>query len=350
MEIKNERVVNIIKSFKSFQDKEYLKDELIEQYLELEKEIVNLTFNKEYAQNADLQLSDVQGHFFNLNEQYGGILTNELNDFIILNTNTINNIKKCKSRYRGKKKAFKVLDTLKTHNVNLKNIELKMGDFQVEFDSILITRKAIFIIEVENSVKDILIDERGDLYRNDKVVNFKFNSIEKMNEKEYMLRNLLHFTSNDELKIEKLVVFTNSAIKVENKFKNLKHCFLFDLSRIIDEYEGEKIYSKKDIFKFSKLIKKMNFSEEYKVNEEIDKYKTSFANILSKIECFGGSEIGQTHIEKIKGYKDRFNTIYDSHKIDEMKTNNKQKENKWIVATILAVLSGVLCYFIEKNN
>ena len=224
-----------------------------------------------------------------------------------------------------------------------------MGDVHTEFDSILITKKAIFILEIKNSTKDLLIDEKGDLYINDGIVKFDSKLGFEMNEKEFIIRNLLNFTSVDELEIEKLVVFTNSAIKVENKSKFVKDCFLSDLPYIIDNYNGENIYTKRNISQFSKLIKNMRFFEKHKVKEDIDKYKTSFANILSKIECFGGSEIGQTYIEKIKVYKDEINTIYNSKKIKEKETITKPKENKWIVSTILTILSGVISYFIGKT-
>lgn len=348
MEIKDTRVENILKTFKSFQEEEYSKDDLISEYLQLEKEIVNLTFNKEHAENADLQLYDVQKHLINLNEQCEGIISNELNQFIPLNTNIRNNIKKYKSGYKGERKVFNVLETLKSYNITLKNIELKIGNHHTEYDSIVITKKAIFIIEVKNSKRDILIDEKGDLYRNQRIVNFDSNLGVKMNDKEYIIRNLLQFTNNDDIKIEKLVVFTNSPIKVENNCKYIKHCYLSDLPHIIDEYEGEKIFTKNNIFEINKIIKEMEIFEKFKVKEDIEKYKLSFANTLAKLECFAGSDIGQIYVERIKDINDDRKELIDS-KSKAGFISQKKQNRKWLGFTIVGIISALTGFIIGKQ-
>ena len=56
----------------------YRRDEMLSEMNGLEKEMINLTFNREHADQGGLWIRDVEDHLTRLNEENGGIASEEL--------------------------------------------------------------------------------------------------------------------------------------------------------------------------------------------------------------------------------------------------------------------------------
>jgi|GEM_PF-5415256 len=78
---KENRVKEILSSMQSFKKEAYRKVELLPEYLELQKEMINLTFNDNHAENGKLHIWDIENHFEKLNEECGHIADEELKVF-----------------------------------------------------------------------------------------------------------------------------------------------------------------------------------------------------------------------------------------------------------------------------
>lgn len=78
---KENRIKEIISAMQSFSKDAYHKEELLPEYLELQKELINLTFNDSHAENGKLRIWDVENHLEKLNEECGHIADEELNVF-----------------------------------------------------------------------------------------------------------------------------------------------------------------------------------------------------------------------------------------------------------------------------
>lgn len=281
---KEQRKNQIISTMKSFDKAKYLKEEVLDEYYKLSKEIVDLTFNEEHADNSKLRLWHVEKHLENLNNEKNNRADNLLNEFKLANKAIINQIDKYKSGEIGELKAEKVLKTLICPNVKLKNVELSNEDFTSEIDHLVITEKGIFILEVKNTKKDILIDEKGNYIRQSDTHSFDCQIGEKMNNKVYLVRKALEENGIKNVNIISLLVFTNSFVKITNEYKYITHCFLSQLPHIIEQYDLEKIYSKEQMKEFVEAIEESRTYKEYYLKEDINEYKELYANLITELE------------------------------------------------------------------
>lgn len=284
---KEQRINEIISAMPSFDKDAYCREELLPEYLELQQEVVNLTFNDSHAENGKLFIQNVENHFEKLNEDCGHIVDEKLAAFKEDSKFICNEIKAMSSGNTGEYKAFRCLETLRCKNKVMKNIELKSGDHRTEIDAVVFTEKAIFIIEVKNPHRDIYIDERGNYYRVNNVsnvMNIENNIGEKMNEKIYLLREAFKSSGYSNANIVSLVVFTNSTICVDNQYDYITTCFLGNLTHIIDKYDGNPIYSDSSIAAMMEDVTNAQCKEAYPVKIDINQYKYRFAELMATLE------------------------------------------------------------------
>lgn len=278
------RIKELVGAINAFSKDSYYKRELLEELLKLQQEIVALTFNDVHAEHGKLRLWDVENHLEKQNIERGNIADDELKAFKN-DSKAISNIIKAEfSGNAGEYKAMRSLETLRCKNRILRNIELSNGDHQTEIDMIVITERAIFIVEVKNSQRDIFIDERGNYCRVNNTMILDCNIGEKMNDKVYLLRKVLEDNNIQDINIESLVVFTNSNIQVENRYKYIDTCFLSNLPHIIESHSGYPTYSEKGISDIADLIQKAECKKAYPPEIDIFQFKLKFATLMATLE------------------------------------------------------------------
>lgn len=216
----NEKRVNeIISQITAFSEDTYTKSEFLPELLKLQKELADLTFNADHAENGDLQLLDVESHMSKMNDERGHVADVELSKFIQGSKVVCNSIRAEISGNFGEQKVFKELEDLSCQNSVLRNVELEFDGRRTEIDAIVFTNHAVFIIEIKNSKKNIFIDENGEFYRIGNSMHHDGNIADKMNERENLLRKALECVGMDYLKIFKIVTFTNTYVDVECKYR-----------------------------------------------------------------------------------------------------------------------------------
>jgi len=299
------RINEVLERMESFRHEYYFKQELLEEYLRLERETIELTFNREHVELSNIRLVEVKNHFEALNLRYGNKADLELAEFNNYSYELYNEIKRMKSGAKGEYQTSKVLETLRCPCQILNNIELSKGDHKTEIDFIVITQKAIYILEVKNTQKDVKIDEAGNLIKVGYSEVFEKPLAENMNEKEYLVRSILEEAGYKNLKIISLVVFANSRINVENNYKHLEHCFLGSLPKIIDGNEDDYLYTIKNISKMAKEISFAEQKEKYVPSFDVESYKVAYAKLIAKIEDAALEQENENIIEepKIPFYK-----------------------------------------------
>lgn len=283
------RKSEIIKAMPSFSKERYPKSELLPELFKLQSELVDLTFNGDHAENAQLKIWDVYNHLAKLNEVNGHVADDMLEKFWC-GCKTVNeSIRGEISGNRGEYKAFRSLETVHTAKIVLQNIELCSGDHRTELDLIVFTEKAVFILEVKNPTMDVVIDERGNYCRvRDGKLSFDKNVGERMNDKDFLLRQVLQAAGIENPNIVNLMVFTNNNIQVTNKFPYIQHCFLSSLPHLVDCYEGEVLYSQATISKMVEATEAAKCPESYPLPLDIVEFKQDFANLMVALE--GASE------------------------------------------------------------
>lgn len=233
---------------------------------------------------SGLKLYDVERYLEKWNSELGNPADPELAAFKSGSKMVCNKIKAEISGISGEEKAFRSLERLHSKCRILKNIELQSENEKSEIDAIVFTSKAIFIIEVKNTRKDIFIDEDGNYYKTGEYTVLHSNITSRLEVKESLLRTVVS-EDTAALNIEKIVVFTNNRVQIHNRNNSLKTCFLGQLPYIIDEYPGEDRYSDEQMDYFWIKLKEADHTEAYPMTEmNIDQFKTDFAKLLSKLE------------------------------------------------------------------
>lgn len=281
----NKRIEEIENSMNSFTTDLYNKAEVLPELLKLQTELVDLTFNGEHAENASLKLWNVVAHLEKLNEECNHPADQEIKKFREDCSIVSNSIMAELSGQKGENKAFKSLETLPCKKRILRNVEFTHGEHRTELDMVVLTEKAVFIIEVKNTGKDIHIDEQGNYCRKTHGILASDSNIgEKMNEKEYLLRNAFEEAGIKDVKIVSLVVFTNSHMQVENYYPYITTCYLSTLPHKICRYIGEEIYSEEIFVELETAIEEGRCYEKYPMPINMQDFKHNFATIMALLE------------------------------------------------------------------
>lgn len=278
------RVTEVLSQIAAFSKDSYTKSEFLPELLKLQKELIDLTFNAEHAENGDLRLWDVERHLRKMNEERGHIADDELAKFIKGSKAVSSTISAEFSSNAGEQKVFRALENLACENAVLHNVELEFDGRRTEIDAIVFTNRAIFIIEIKNSKKDIFIDQDGEYYRTGHSMHHGCNIAEKMDEREALLRKALERAGMEYLKIFKIVTFTNPRIDVENKYHYIKVCGSNYLPTFIEKFTSNQWYTYENICIMMAAVNEVKCPEAYQRSINMDEYKSDFANLMAILE------------------------------------------------------------------
>ena len=111
---RQERIEELTKAMKSFTKENYQKEELLPEMLELQRELITLTFNDTHAEQGKLRIWDVEDHLKKLNEERGHVADVELAAFVEGSKILCNTIKAEMSGNAGEFKAFRSIETIRS--------------------------------------------------------------------------------------------------------------------------------------------------------------------------------------------------------------------------------------------
>lgn len=276
---RKEQIKNSIHSFSN--ENGYTKKEYLSELLSLQKEIVETAF----GETGNYKIWNVLGKYNALNKANGSIAATECNKFYQDVLAIDNQIKAEISGSKGEYKAFRNLETLMCDHKVIKNVCLMHGDHRTELDAVVLTGKAIFVVEVKNTKRDVRIDSQGNFYRmSNKGEQYDSNIGEKMNDKVYLLKTALQQAGIQNIKIESLLVFTSYGINVDNDYSYIRTCFLSNLPKIIESYNGSKVYSHFEFDDLESAIKSAEVEDFFGAPIDMEEFKENFATLVAKIE------------------------------------------------------------------
>ena len=280
----NARAQEIANSMTTFSKDTYHSSEVLPELFALQQEIVSLTFNEEHADQGALKIWDVERHLEQMNEELGGVATEQLQRFESGCKDLCNMIKAEISGSRGESKAFRSLERLTCLNRVLHNVELTGDEERTELDAVVITRKGLFIVEVKNTARDIFISENGNYYRTGEYLKWDSNIGGKMDVKTRLLRSALENTAVAEIPITGIVVFTDSRIQVRNCCEKLNTCFLSQLPYLIQDFKGQDFLSEEQILNVEQCIESARCMETYPIKMNVPQFKEDFAILMATLE------------------------------------------------------------------
>lgn len=306
-DMKAKRIEELMDSMNSFGKDGYCKSELLGEMFALQQEIVKLAFNDEQAETANLKILDVEKYLEQINEECGHVADKELQKFRESSKTLCNLIKAEISGIRGEYKAFKALEYLRSQNIIMRNVELSNGKTRTEIDALVITSKCLTIVEVKNTAKNILIDEEGNYYRTGEFLRWDCNIAGKMSVKEELLRKVLEDAGYGHIRVRSVVVFTNNRIEVQNKFTQIRTCFVNHLAYIIDGFRMDESITLDDMENIQNAVEDAACREAYPFEFDARQYQADFASLLATLELSKAKEqdemVSENQQERIKNQK-----------------------------------------------
>lgn len=292
------RVKEILSQITAFPKNSYERGELLPELDKLQDDFARIVF-KEPQENDNKQvLWKVSDHLTKQNEELGHIADAELKIFI-KGCKRYGNISKAEYYgRRGEEMAFAKLRNLRCPHILLENVELEDEDQRTEIDAVVITNKAIFLIEVKNNQNNVFIDENGGLYKVGSNMHYNGNIIEKFEEREKILRKIIEPSINFHLKVFRVVVFTKKNIDVQKKCRRLKVCNCEYLPVLIEEFVSSQCYTEDEMSQMESLINTARCKEPYKKYVDMSEFKNDFAVLVAKLEGKDNSENEPETIEE----------------------------------------------------
>lgn len=284
---KTERYEKLMQLMSPCSKELYYKDEVQSELMGLKKVILNCTYNEEHAENMRLELGDVLRHLREKNDERGNVAGEYLDSLEIECEKFDAMLGREVAGNAGEVQAFRSLETMTSQNITFHNLELCNGENRGELDAVVITSKAVFLIEVKNSSHDMVIDAKGNYYRARGYMNMDYNIGEKVNNKAFLLRNALESAVKEmgkELKVVNYVVFANSRINVTNRYKYLSTCFLSQLPHMIDDFKSADIYTDEDMSIIGNALKDAEQKKAYPLDMDVKKLKHDFAMVMALLE------------------------------------------------------------------
>lgn len=280
---RRETIIRELESTGSMMKETYNKKDVEKELREFQKQVVLKVFDE--AHGKDLRICDVQAHINELAVAKGLELSPEITKFNAMSEALSACIAREIAGNKGERHMIRTLKMVKERNEFITNLELSDTDFVTEIDGIVITRKAIFLLETKYSVKDMVITSEGNYVEAENPGQIYSNLGEKVNEKEYLLRNALKNAGFDKnIKIEKMIVFSNSSSRLYNQYDYFSSCYCSQLPHVIDEYEGADEYSVDDIRELASILKAEQNSKKYAFDFDFEEYRYLFADALAYVE------------------------------------------------------------------
>ena len=278
----NARVNEIMKKITAFEKEMYNRDENLNELIKLQNEMGIITFGIEQAEGK--RFYDISDHYSDKNrdENRG---EDELVERFRKDCHELTNaIRGEISGRKGEAQTFKRLDFLTSSHSIRKNIEIGDGSKKTEIDALVVTEKAAFIVEVKNTKRDVFIDEAGQYYRTGEFLKWDSDLGAKLAMREEFVRTAAEQAGISNMKIVKIVVFTDNRITVQNKCKDFRTCFLNQLASIIDTFDGENSMALTEIENIMAEIDEITSVSCYKPNFDIQTIKRDFAELVSTMD------------------------------------------------------------------
>lgn len=235
-------------------------------------------------------------------------------------------------------------------------MELSNGETRTEIDALVITPKCLTIVEVKNTSKNILIDEEGNYYRTGEFLKWDCNIAEKMAVKEELLRKVLEAAGYGHIRIRSVVVFTNNRIEVQNKYTQIRTCFVNHLAYVIDGFRLDETISMNDMDCIHDVIENAMCQEAYPFEFDARQYQADFAYLLATLEFAKAKAEAQAemvaeyeqHHERV--IQQTHNKVKKVNFADVMKTIFTSKQVRYAGSTAAAVAITVVSGIIAANT
>lgn len=277
----------------------YFKAELEQGYREFQKMMLIKVFDEKHAKT--LRIDDIINHLYNLACDLRVENAEELRIFMDFAKEFKKTIALEIAGNKGERAVNRAIKMVLSKKHVISNIEFCKEEICTECDKIVITNKGIFLIEVKTAKHNMMITEDGNYVREDGAVYGNIG--EKVNEKVYLVKNAMEewaVENSKKINIVKIVVFANNDYTLQDNYKFFQSCYCCTLPHVIDDYEGENLYTDSDMEAIKNVIERASEPMEYKLNFEFDNFRYAFADLVAMLEQERELQIQRTIEEEEK--------------------------------------------------
>ena len=279
---------SLLSSLKGLSKDVYSREELLPEMNQLEKEMAQIVFEDGLDIPAEyVHMSYIMKHLHEMNNVAGNVADQELKRLSRLASIFSNHVRAQQSGITGEDRVEQYLDYMKSNHVVLRNLQLSDGVHNTEIDFLVLKQGVATIVEVKNSKRDIYIDAAGDMYKIGRYENFDSHLGAKMDFRAEVIKQLLKDAGFENMKIEKVVVFTNNRIQVQKDYRGFRVCFLSRLPHLIDDFYGTGVIQfTKHLQQIADFIQSKDLNEYYPFDMDVQEFKEAFVDAYLKIKGY----------------------------------------------------------------
>lgn len=276
---------SLLNDLKGLSKDVYSRKELLPEMEQLEKDMAQIVFEEESIEN--MHVSDIMDRMNTLNSLSGNRADNELKKLSKLFDVFSNLIRAEQSGMFGEDLVEKYLSRIKSNHIVLRNLQLSDGVYNTEIDFLVLKQGVATIVEVKNFKNDIYIDEDGDMYKTGRYERFDSHLGAKMDFRAKIVKQLLKDAGFENMKIEKVVVFTNNRIQIKKDYHGFRVCFLSRLPYLIDEFYGTGVIQfTEHLQRMADYIQKQDLNVCYPFEMDVQEFKEVFVDTYLTIKCY----------------------------------------------------------------
>ena len=154
-------------------------------------------------------------------------------------------------------KLFRELSELKSMNYIVKKVTIGTRLGVAEVGAIVITPKAMFLVVIDSAKDNVLIDSAGKYFSVERFSVEKNNIVERLELAGKCIKAELKVYGFDKnVNVVSTLYFPYSFFGVKNNCENVKTSYAFGLGHVIDDYEGEDIFSEGDMRQIFEILGK----------------------------------------------------------------------------------------------
>lgn len=279
---------SLLSSLKGLNKDVYSREELLPEMDQLEKEMAQIVFEDGLDIPAEyVHMTYIMKHLHEMNNEARNVADQELKKLSRLASIFSNHVRAQQSGITGEDRVEQYLGYMKSNHVVLRNLQLSDGVHNTEIDFLVLKQGVATIVEVKNSKRDIYIDEAGNMYKIGRYENFDSHLGTKMDFRAEVIKQLLKDAGFENMKIEKVVVFTNNRIQVQKDYRGFRVCFLSRLPHLIDDFYGTGVIQfTKHLQQIADFIQSKDLNEYYPFDMDVQEFKESFVDAYLKIKGY----------------------------------------------------------------
>lgn len=266
----------------------YTNDEVIQKLVELQAAMAKSVFALRHAEH--FVAKDIMIHFSALAREYG---LENCSEFRRLQVNmkslgfTIGSLKKGAYGERRASEGLRVL-TFDPGVKILYNIALQDGMSKTEYDAIVITPYGIFVVEAKNFRGAAYITNKGMLQRQGDDIP-AYNIGEKMNNKEFLLKNCLGEYAR--VPYQGILLYVDESADLVDDFRQYPIMYCNTVASYIRQQNiGTDTLTSAQVDEIADILLNHSVTLRYPCKVDCDQIKADFASVMSQIEATADEE------------------------------------------------------------